>query len=131
MRISTYKFEGGRARGDKNIQSGHKSRQCLTVLLLSHDNVLLSYYSDNPWLIFSYTSFLKIVLFIFGCAGSCCMGFSLVASGEHSLVVVWGLPIAMRSFSQLFLQNTGSRAHRLSSCSSWALKHRLNCGTRA
>ena len=51
----------------------------------------------------------------------CCMGFSLVASRGHSLVVVWGLPIAMRSFSWLFLQNTGSRAHRLSSCGSWVL----------
>lgn len=36
----------------------------------SHDRVLQSYYSDNPWLLFSYTAFVKIILIIFGCAGS-------------------------------------------------------------
>ena len=49
-----------------------------------------------------------IDLFIFGCADlHYCVGFSLVvASGGYSLVVGYGLPVAVL----LLLQNMGSRA---------------------
>ena len=58
----------------------------------------------------TFFSFLNnfIYLFIFGCADlHYCMGFSLVvASGGYSLVVVYGLPVAVL----LLLQSVGSRA---------------------
>ena len=59
----------------------------------------------------------------------CCVGSSLVAGSRGQLFIeVHRLLIAVASL----LQSTGSWAHELNSCSSWALEHRLNvCGTQA
>ena len=65
------------------------------------------------------------------------MDFSLVvSSGGYSLVAVCGLPVAVASLvAQHGLWSTWASVvatHRLSSCTSWTLEHRLSsCGTRA
>ena len=59
----------------------------------------------------------------------CCTGFSLVVeSGSCSLVLVHELFFAGASYCGALAQGHAG----LSSCSSWALEHRLNsCGSQA
>ena len=79
--------------------------------------------------------FIFIYLFIFGCAGSSfavCRLSLVAASRGYSLVVVCGLLIVVASVAEQRLcsaQASVVAACGLSSCSSWALEHRLsNCG---
>ena len=80
--------------------------------------------------------FIFIYLFIFGCAESsfAVRRLSLVAASRgYSLVVVCGLLIVVASVvaeQRLYsAQASVVAACGLSSCSSWALEHRLsNCG---
>ena len=68
-------------------------------------------------------SFYTFIDFIFGCEFCFCMGFSLVVdSGGRSVAV------ACRLLMQwlLLLQTVGSGLMGFSSCSSWALEHRLS-----
>ena len=72
------------------------------------------------------------LILIFGCAGSSLLGFFLVAvsAGLPSTCGVQASHCNDFSCCRAWvLGHTGSGAHGLGSCSSWALEHRLNsCG---
>ena len=71
------------------------------------------------------------LILIFGCAGSLLLGFFLVAvsAGLPSTCVQASHCNDFSCCRALVLGHMGSGAHGLSSCSSWALEHRLNsCG---
>ena len=79
--------------------------------------------------------FFFLILTILGLHG--CLGFSLVAArGRYSLVAAHRLLTAVtslvRELGLLGVWASVVEAHRLSSCSSWALEHGLNsCGVWA
>ena len=82
--------------------------------------------SDCNYGLVLFTNLMYLFVAVLGL--HCCRGFSLVVlSRGCSLVVVNGLLVEAASL----VWSTGSRFTGFSSCSSWALEHRLSiCGTR-
>ena len=80
---------------------------------------------------FSFFYFLKIIWFIFYCAGFSLLGGLFSCHSKQSLLSHFGAWVFHCSgFSWCRVQALGCL--RFSSCSSWALEHRLNsCGPRA
>ena len=88
---------------------------------------------NNNWAILLYDSFKIYLLINFGCTGSsllCGLFSSCGEQGAH-FAVVHRLLIALSCCGAQALRHEGFRAVAcgLSSCTSWALEHRLNsCG---
>ena len=77
--------------------------------------------SDCNYGLVLFTNLMYLFVAVLGL--HCCRGFSLVVlSRGYSLVVVNGLLVEAASL----VWSTGSRFTGFSSCSSWALEHRLS-----
>ena len=88
---------------------------------------------NNNWVILLYDSFKIYLLINFGCTGSSLLRGLFSSCGEHGahFAVVHRLLIVLSCCGAQALRHEGFRvvACGLSSCTSWALEHRLNsCG---